>query len=108
MPLVIIGVDEDSVWRELIVVGNDISQVGGGLVAHGGVREEEALLGFGVHRIDKWFADTRTVSTAETAEIRQAYYSSQKGSSQSMFSSLVLATTIFRSSTVQFLLCVIK
>ena len=105
---VIVGVDEDGVGRELIVIGDDISQIGGGFVAHGGMRDEEAFLGFGVHRIDKWFADTGRVSTAETAETKQTYYSSQNGSSQSMFSPLVLATTIFRSSIVQFLLCVMK
>lgn len=66
VPLVVVGVDEDSIGRELIVVGDNISQVGGGFVAHGGMRNEESWLGFGVHRIDKWFADTTTVSTAET------------------------------------------
>lgn len=78
-------------------------------MAHGGIRNKQALFGFGVHRIDIWFADTKQVSSVVARKGKQqTYYSSQKGSSQSIFSPRVLATTIFLSSMVQFLLCDMK
>lgn len=59
VPLLIVGVDENRVRREIVVVVHEVRQISTGFVALYGARNEESFLWLGVHAVDICFCWTR-------------------------------------------------